>query len=131
MKTRVCVCIPTYKRPLGLTRLLRELPGLTGDFEIHVVVADNDAEGTEGLTAAREIATTGYPLPLTAIAVSERGIAQTRNALVETAIAAADPEVHLHARRRFLAGPKLARGSPRSPRRDRGRHGQRNYCPPL
>ena len=87
MTTRVSICIPTFKRPLGLRKLLLELPGLTGDFEINVVVADNDADGSEGLAAARELAASGYPLPLTAIVVSERGIAQVRNALVETALA--------------------------------------------
>ncbi len=87
MTTRVSICIPTFKRPLGLRKLLLELPGLTGDFEINVVVADNDADGSEGLAAARELAASGYPLPLTAIVVGERGIAQVRNALVETALA--------------------------------------------
>ena len=95
------------------------------------MVADNDVDGIEGLTAAREIAAAGYPFPLTAIAVSERGIAQTRNALVETANAASDPTFICMLDDDSWPALKLARGSPRSARRDRGRHGQRNYCPPL
>ncbi len=90
MTTRVSVCIATFKRPLGLKRVLAELPGLTGDLAIHVVVADNDPEGAEGLAICREMIADGYPLPLTAVVAPERGIAQARNVLVEAALAEGD-----------------------------------------
>jgi glycosyltransferase involved in cell wall biosynthesis len=93
MTTMVSVCIPTFRRPLGLKRVLSELPGLTGDFLIHAVVADNDAEKTEGLAVCREMIAGGYPLALTAVVAAERGIAQARNVLVETALADGDTQV--------------------------------------
>lgn len=90
MTTGVCICIPTFRRPLGLKRVLSELPGLAGGGSIHVVVADNDPEHGEGLAVCRDLIAGGYPLPLTAVAAPERGIAQARNVLVRTALADAD-----------------------------------------
>jgi len=68
------------------------LPRLTGDLTIKVVVADNDAEQAEGLAVCREIIADGYPLPLTAVVAPDRGIAQARNVLVETALADRDAQ---------------------------------------
>ena len=83
----VCICIPTFRRPRGLARLLAALPRLEGRFVLDVVVADNDPEGREGLAVAREFAEAGYALPLTAVPAPERGIAQARNVLIATALA--------------------------------------------
>ena len=90
MTVGVCICIPTFRRPLGLKRVLSELPGLVGGFAVHVVVADNDAEHREGLAVCEKLSAEGYPLPLTAVVAPERGIAQARNALVEAARTASD-----------------------------------------
>jgi len=86
----VCICIPTFRRPLGLRRVLSELPRLTGDLSIHVVVADNDAERREGSAVCEELIADGYPLALTPVVATERGIAQARNVLVDVALVTCD-----------------------------------------
>src|SRR5690606_25898943 len=82
----VAICIPTFRRPDGLRRTLIALIGLAGDFAFRVVVADNDPEGGAGLSACRKLVAEGYPFPLNAVPVRERGIAQARNALVTAAL---------------------------------------------
>jgi succinoglycan biosynthesis protein ExoM len=82
----VVVAIPTFRRPLGLTRLLRALEELDTDVSIEVLVADNDARGLKGLDAVGELVRAGYRWPIEAIAVEERGISQVRNALVAHAL---------------------------------------------
>jgi len=83
---KVCICIPTFRRPIGLKRLLTALPQLTGPFELTVIVADNDPAGGAGLKVAAQLQAQGYKLPLLAIPAPERGIAPTRNALVAAAL---------------------------------------------
>ena len=50
----VCICIATFGRPDGLTRLLRSLSKLSfqknGDPVVRVAVADNDADGSARLS---------------------------------------------------------------------------------
>jgi GT2 family glycosyltransferase len=53
---------------------------------VRVLVADNDAEGQEGLALCRRLAP-AYRWPLTAVVAAERGIAQVRNTLVAAALA--------------------------------------------
>lgn len=78
----VAIAIPTFRRPRSLERLLRALEKLETAANVTVLVADNDAEGQEGLDLCQRIAA-GYRWPLDAFIASERGIASARNALVE------------------------------------------------
>jgi len=91
---KVAIAVPTFRRPKGLERLLSALGGLETSADVEIVVADNDAALREGADTCRRIAGK-YRWPLTAIVVSERGIAQARNALVEHVLA--------HSRAEFIA----------------------------
>ena len=84
MADHVAVCIPTYKRPRSLQRLLEAIARLKTDARITVIVADNDAEGHAGrdLCAALK----DYRWPLQAVIAEKRGIAQVRNRLIEQAL---------------------------------------------
>src|SRR5271170_5370094 len=83
---KVAVAIPTFRRPQGLERLLAALARLETRAEVEVVVADNDAVLREGFDVC-QAQVPNYRWPLAAIIVKERGIAQTRNALVEHVLA--------------------------------------------
>ena len=83
----VTVAIPSFRRPRGLERLLLALEKLETSAHVSVLVADNDAEGREGLALCETLRTRGYRWPLTCIVAEERGIAQARNALVEHVLA--------------------------------------------
>jgi len=84
MTDSVIVCIPTYKRPRMLARLLDALERLDTKADLRVLVADNDAEDHAGfdLVQARQ----HYRWPLTAVIAHKRGIAQARNCLIEAAL---------------------------------------------
>jgi len=82
----VIVCIPTFRRPNGLERLLSALANLKTETRVSVLVADNDAEGQEGLDVCLKVLARGYRWPLEAFVAPERGIAQARNALAEHAL---------------------------------------------
>lgn len=79
----VVVCIATYKRPLGLERVLESLRDQTFKGRMAVVVADNDTAGT-GLAVAARLRP-GYPRELVAVPAPERGISSARNATVNAA----------------------------------------------
>ncbi|WP_434931612.1 glycosyltransferase family 2 protein [Shewanella sp. HL-SH5] len=81
----VVIGIPTFKRPQGVRRLLESVARQAADFDITVLVADNEGDKGIGLTTVQQILAEGYPLPLKAIAVNERGISQVRNALMHEA----------------------------------------------
>ena len=83
----VTVAIPTFRRPRGLERLLYALAKLDTSASVNVLVADNDAERHEGFDLCAGMRARNYRWPLRALVVAERGIAQVRNALVETALA--------------------------------------------
>jgi len=85
--TDVAICVATCRRPRGLRRTLASLAALETERDVAVVVADNDAEGQEGVAAAEALRRAGYRWPLVAMTVAERGIPQVRNALVRTALA--------------------------------------------
>ncbi len=82
---KVTVAIPTFRRPRGLARLLDALEALQTDADVRVLVADNDAQGHEGIALCDRRAAT-YRWPLQAVVAPQRGIAQVRNVLVETAL---------------------------------------------
>jgi glycosyltransferase involved in cell wall biosynthesis len=84
MADSVVICIPTFKRPKMLRRLLDAIARLKSQAAISVLVADNDAEDHAGYDLCRAL--TGYPWPLTAVIAEKRGIAQVRNTLIEHAL---------------------------------------------
>jgi glycosyltransferase involved in cell wall biosynthesis len=85
MVERVIICIPTFRRPKMLARLLEAIAALKTDAHIGVLVADNDAENHAGLDLCNSL--TGYRWPLHAVIAQQRGIAQVRNTLIEHALA--------------------------------------------
>ncbi|HEY0267136.1 MAG TPA: glycosyltransferase family A protein [Rhizomicrobium sp.] len=84
MPDKVIVCIPTFKRPRMLIRLLDAIAALDTGAHVSVLVADNDAEGHAGLDLCHSL--TAYRWPLTAVIAEKRGIAQVRNTLIEQAL---------------------------------------------
>lgn len=88
---KVAVAIPTFRRPKGLARLLDALAQLETSADVEIVVADNDAALHEGAKLCERLSRK-YRWPLTAVIVSERGIAQARNALVEHVLAHSSAE---------------------------------------
>ncbi|HEX3429683.1 MAG TPA: glycosyltransferase [Rhizomicrobium sp.] len=82
----VTVAIPTFRRPKGLERLLLAISKLETGARIRILVADNDAERREGISIVGRVISSGYRWPAGSFVVERRGIAQTRNALVERAL---------------------------------------------
>ena len=86
MKTlNVVIGIPTFKRPQGIRRLLESVARQVSDFDITILVADNEGSKGVGLITVQQILAAGYPFQIKAIAVNERGISQVRNALMHEA----------------------------------------------
>ena len=82
---KVAVCIATYRRPEGLSRLLISLQNL--EFKIsappkwHVIIIDNDREGS-----ARKVfeeMRPSFPVPIEYHIEQTKGIASARNAAVK------------------------------------------------
>ena len=84
MADRVALCIPTFKRPKMLARLLNAVAQLQTAAQVSVIVADNDAQDHAGLNLCRRVQ--NYRWPLTAVIAEKRGIAQVRNVLIEEAL---------------------------------------------
>jgi succinoglycan biosynthesis protein ExoM len=81
----ISVCVCTYKRPLPLKRLLLEVmrQDTGGLFTYSVVVADNDrAKSAESIV---EKIQANYAIPIKYVEESMRGIARTRNKVIENA----------------------------------------------
>ena len=83
----VTVAIPSFRRPIGLKRLLLALEKLETKANVRILVADNDAERREALALCQDLRADGYRWPLECVVAPERGIAQARNALVEHVLA--------------------------------------------
>jgi succinoglycan biosynthesis protein ExoM len=83
----VTVCIPSFRRPKGLAKLLEALARLQTAASVAIVVADNDPEKHEAFDLCEKLRSGGYRWPLDCAIVEARGIAQARNALVERALA--------------------------------------------
>lgn len=79
----IVIGIPTFKRPIGLRRLLVSLAKLEGEVVPHILVVDNEGPNGQGLKAVAEVVAEGYPWPITAVPEPERGISQARNTLLE------------------------------------------------
>src|ERR1700712_1329615 len=84
MRDSVIICIPTYKRPRMLARLLDKIALLQTDADVSVLVADNDAQTHAGHDLCNGLK--HYRWPLTAVIAHQRGIAQVRNTLIENAL---------------------------------------------
>jgi succinoglycan biosynthesis protein ExoM len=84
MPDSVVICIPTFRRPKMLARLLDAIARLETSASVCVVVADNDAEKHAGLDLCRQLR--GYRWPLMAVVAQKRGIAQVRNVLIAEAL---------------------------------------------
>ena len=89
MTDSVVICIPTFKRPKMLKRLLDAVAALETNAVLSVLVADNDTEGRAGFNLC--LSMEGYRWPLTAVIAPHRGIAQVRNVLIEYALMADAP----------------------------------------
>jgi glycosyltransferase involved in cell wall biosynthesis len=91
--TTIAILIPTFRRPKGIIRTLDGIAKLSlsgfpdrfSDMSVHVIVADNDAAGQVGLRAVESVEPT-FPFPLHKLAVEERGIPHSRNALLKHAV---------------------------------------------
>jgi GT2 family glycosyltransferase len=83
--TCVVVCVPSFRRPKGLAKLLDALANLVTSAKVSVLVADNDAENHEAADLCAKLRDT-YRWKLDSIVVAERGIANVRNALVARAL---------------------------------------------
>ena len=68
----VALCIPTFRRPQGLRKLLTHVGELTYSGQLSVIVADNDA-GEEAGARVVEQMSSDYPLPLAAVVEPRRG----------------------------------------------------------
>ena len=83
----IVIGVPTFRRPKSLINTLNSLAALETDLCFTILVADNDAEGNEGLEAVERLKQLGYRWSIESVSVPERGISQVRNALVERAFA--------------------------------------------
>jgi succinoglycan biosynthesis protein ExoM len=81
----VVICVPTFRRPQSLKRLLGAIAALKTDAAVAVLVADNDIEAHAGFDLVAATAP-GFRFPLRAVIAHKRGIAQVRNTLIEEAL---------------------------------------------
>lgn len=68
----VCLCVPTFRRPDGLRKLLQHVERLNYADRLEIVVVDNDAEARDGATVVESISPT-FRFPLTCIIEPRRG----------------------------------------------------------
>ncbi|HEY4075961.1 MAG TPA: glycosyltransferase family A protein [Rhizomicrobium sp.] len=84
MGDAVVICIPTFRRPKMLSRLLDAIAALETSAHVSVLVADNDAQGHAGLDLCNALS--DYRWPLKVVIAQQRGIAQVRNTLIQAAL---------------------------------------------
>jgi glycosyltransferase involved in cell wall biosynthesis len=80
----ISLCIPTFRRPDGLRKLLSHVAGLNYEGPLSVVVVENDADQLAGETVVHAMAP-GFRFPLTCLVEPRRGHTHAYN----TAFAAA------------------------------------------
>ena len=68
----VCLCVPTFRRPDGLRKLLKHVERLNYVGRFEIIVVDNDAEARGGATVVEELSRT-FRFPLTYIVEPRRG----------------------------------------------------------
>jgi succinoglycan biosynthesis protein ExoM len=76
--SRVAIAIITYKRPLGLAKLLRSIEAANSSISFRTIVVDNDASGS-----ARAVALSS-PLDVTYLIEPQPGIAAARNRCLDS-----------------------------------------------
>lgn len=82
---KLLVGIPTHRRPELLRECLESIARQQGVLpDIEVFVADNDANGREGVTTAEQMAA-DYRFPLSVVTVETPGISAVRNAILDEA----------------------------------------------
>lgn len=81
----VVIGITTFRRPVMLRAALRSLEALEGVANVHVLIADNDASGLEGVRVGEEILRAGYRFPVSTCVVESRGFTYGRNAILNAA----------------------------------------------
>ncbi len=79
----VVVCVPTYRRPQQLARLLRSLAMQTGVGPFEIVVGNNE---DRALTSYAELSAAGLPA-IRVVPVATRGVSAVRNAMVADVLA--------------------------------------------
>ena len=83
----VAVCIPTYRRPASLDRLLQAIAQQRFESAPHprvrVIVIDNSPDG-EGVRVCEDVSPT-FPFPLSWATEPEPGVSETRNRAVRSA----------------------------------------------
>jgi len=75
---RVCLCVPTFRRPEGLRKLLSHVARLTYAGPISVIVVDNDARDRAGAKVVEGLSHS-YRFPLTCILEPRRGLTYASN----------------------------------------------------
>jgi len=80
---KICIAIITYKRPLGLKKLLNilKLQELNNNI-LSIIVVDNDATG-KNTDIVEELKKDNYPFELNLFVEKKRGIVAARNRTVE------------------------------------------------
>src|SRR5208283_2463928 len=68
----VCLCVPTFRRPAGLRKLLTHVEQLNYPGRLRVIVVDNDPEARAGATIVEESAAT-FRFPLDSYVEPRRG----------------------------------------------------------
>lgn len=91
----IWIAIPTFRRPVELRHLLETLARVVQRQDVMVLVADNDGAAADGAAVVEGLRTSGYPLPLSLLRVTEPGLCSVRSAICDTAMA--DPAM------RFIA----------------------------
>lgn len=86
MQRRIAICIPTYKRPDGLRRLLAALAlqEIPADCEVRIFVVDNDEDSQLTKQICEENACK-FKIPLIYCCEPRRGISYVRNKAIEVA----------------------------------------------
>jgi|HubBroStandDraft_5_1064220.scaffolds.fasta_scaffold39602_2 glycosyltransferase involved in cell wall biosynthesis len=69
---RVILCVPTFRRPDGLRKLLTHVACLNYGGEFEVIVVDNDADAQEGTAVVSEMRQT-FRFPLSCVVEPRRG----------------------------------------------------------
>jgi succinoglycan biosynthesis protein ExoM len=79
---KIVIGIPTFKRPVGLRRLLNSIALMdVSDLEITILVADNEGDSGIGIETINS-EYNNYPFIIETIGVKEQGISNVRNELI-------------------------------------------------
>jgi glycosyltransferase involved in cell wall biosynthesis len=68
----VWLCVPTFRRPAGLRKLLTHVERLAYGGKLDVIVVDNDAEARDGVAVVEDVVRT-FHFPLTCVVEPRRG----------------------------------------------------------